>query len=49
MSVDDKPRKVVGVYERPPAADRKRPRALLIALVLLVALAWIAWYLLARG
>jgi hypothetical protein len=48
MSSSEKQRKAVGVYDRPASADRRRGPWIWIALVLLVALAWIAWFALRR-
>jgi hypothetical protein len=39
MNRDDKPRKVVGVYDRPASADRWRRPWVWIALVVLIVLA----------
>jgi hypothetical protein len=44
MGPDDKQRKVVGVYDRPASADRKRVPWAWVIVVLLIALAWIAWF-----
>ena len=48
MASDDKPRKVVGVYDRPARADRKWPRWLPAIIAVLVGLAWLAYLLLQR-
>jgi hypothetical protein len=40
MTHDDKPRKVVGIYDRPPGADRKRGPWLWIVIAVLMAIAW---------
>jgi hypothetical protein len=49
MASDDKSRKVVGVYDRPAGADRKRAPVIAIVVALLVALAWAAYYMFSRG
>jgi len=49
MKSDDKQRKVVGVYDRPASADRKRSPWIWIALAVLIALAWVAYFEFSRG
>ena len=50
MKPDDKSRKVVGVYDRPAGADRKREPWIWIVLVaLLITLAWFAYFEFSRG
>ena len=48
MEPDSTQRKVVGVYDRPAGADRRRSRLIWIVAVL-IALAWIAYFLFGRG
>lgn len=43
MESRDKRRKVVGVYDRPASADRKRSRWILVVLAVLIAIAWTAY------
>ena len=43
MGSEDKQRKVVGVYDRPASADRKRGRWIAIVLAVLIAIAWMAY------
>ena len=49
MKPDEKPRKVVGVYDRPAGADRKRNPWIWIVLVVLITLAWVAYFEFSRG
>ena len=49
MASDDKSRKVVGVYDRPAGADRKRAPVIAIVIAVLGALAWGAYYVFSRG
>lgn len=46
---DDKRRKVVGVYDRPAGADRKRSRWVWVVLAVLIAIAWMAYFAFGRG
>jgi hypothetical protein len=49
MKPDDKPRKTVGVYDRPPGADRRRVPRAAILIAVLVAAAWIAYFAFSAG
>ena len=49
MESEDKRRKVVGVYDRPASADRKPARWILILLAVLIAIAWIAYFVFGRS
>ncbi|HET9024274.1 MAG TPA: hypothetical protein VFN64_06845 [Burkholderiaceae bacterium] len=49
MKSDDKSRKVVGVYDRPAGADRKRGLWLWIAVAVLIAVAWMVYFGFSRG
>jgi hypothetical protein len=49
MESGHKPRKVVGVYDRPASADRRRGPWLAIVIAVLIALAWIAYFAFTRG
>lgn len=50
MKPDDKARKVVGVYDRPAGADRKRgPLRWIVLAALLITAAWIAYFGFSRG
>jgi hypothetical protein len=49
MKPDSRQRKVVGIYDRPSGADRKRGRLIWIVLALLIALAWVVWFSVGRG
>lgn len=48
MEPDRTQRKVVGVYDRPAGADRRRGPLIWIAAVL-IAIAWIAYFFFGRG
>ena len=43
MPSNDKPRRVVGVYDRPASADRKRNRWVWLLIALLAGLAWLVF------
>lgn len=49
MASNDKQRKVVGVYDRPASADRKRRPWLWIVLAVLISLAWLAYFAFGRA
>jgi hypothetical protein len=49
MEDDEKRRKVVGVYDRPPSADRKRGPWVFVVLLILIAVAWMAYFAFNRG
>ena len=48
MGTEDKQRKVVGVYDRPASADRKRGPWIAVVLAVLVAIAWMAYLAFSR-
>jgi flagellar basal body-associated protein FliL len=49
MGTEDKPRKVVGVYDRPAGADRKRGSwILVVAATVLTLVAWMAYFAFSR-
>jgi flagellar basal body-associated protein FliL len=50
MGTEDKPRKVVGVYDRPAGADRKRGLwILVVAATVLTLVAWMACFAFSRA
>lgn len=49
MGSEDKQNKVVGVYERPARADRKRGPWILMVVAVLATIAWIAYFAFGRG
>lgn len=49
MGSEDKQNKVVGVYERPASADRKRGLWIAVVLAVLATIAWIAYFAFGRG
>lgn len=44
MKKIERPRKAVGIYDRPASADRKRGPWIVIVLAVLIALAWGAYF-----
>ena len=49
MPSNHKPRRVVGVYDRPASADRMRNRWVWLLIALLAGLAWLAIYAFGSG